>query len=80
MRELFGRTTAFLADLRPPAHGDVVLFVHGGSLRTLLAARTGVAVERLGWGPVRNATVVHVPLAPRPPSAETPRHVLTATN
>jgi len=43
--------------------GDVVLVVHGGVIRALLAWLDGVEPDGMAWGPVGNGLVVDRPLA-----------------
>ncbi len=66
---LVGRTDADDADDADStedgetAGGDVVLVVHGGVVRALLAWLDGVEPDGMGWGPVGNGLVVGRPLA-----------------
>ena len=54
-----------------PDAGDVVVVAHGGTVRVLAAYLQGIPVDEMSWGPVENATVVHIPdfLARLPRSA-----------
>jgi broad specificity phosphatase PhoE len=45
----------------PDAVGDVVIIAHGGTVRVLTAYLHGIPPEQMSWGPVENATVVHIP-------------------
>jgi len=45
----------------PDATGDVVVVAHGGTVRVLAAYLRGIPVDQMSWGPVENATVVHIP-------------------
>jgi len=69
LRDLVRRTAGFVedelvyGDVGGDADGDVVLVVHGGVVRALLAWLDGVAPDRMGWGPVGNGLVVGRPLA-----------------
>ncbi|MGD0553349.1 MAG: histidine phosphatase family protein [Streptosporangiaceae bacterium] len=70
LRDFYGRAADFSADLAakierdgmPP--GDVVIVAHGGTLRVLQACLTGLPVERMGWMPVPNGTILRVALTP----------------
>jgi 2,3-bisphosphoglycerate-dependent phosphoglycerate mutase len=70
LRDFYGRAADFSADLAaklerdgvPP--GDVVIVAHGGTLRVLHACLTGLPVERMGWMPVPNGTILRVALTP----------------
>ncbi len=63
LRDVMARTDHFLDWLhQTPQPGDVVLVVHGGSLRTLAAGLRGVPVESLRWEPVDNCTVLPLEL------------------
>jgi 2,3-bisphosphoglycerate-dependent phosphoglycerate mutase len=44
-----------------PDAGDVLVIAHGGTVRVLAAYLHGIPADRMSWGPVDNATVVHVP-------------------
>ena len=44
-----------------PAAGDVIVVAHGGTVRVLTAYLHGIPPDRMAWGPVDNATVVHIP-------------------
>ena len=54
-----------------PDAGDVVVVAHGGTVRVLAAYLQGIPADEMSWGPVENATVVHIPdfLARLPRSA-----------
>jgi probable phosphoglycerate mutase len=41
--------------------GDVLVIAHGGTVRVLAAYLNGIPADQMSWGPVENATVVHVP-------------------
>ena len=41
--------------------GDVLVVAHGGTVRVLAAYLHGIAADQMTWGPVENATVVHIP-------------------
>jgi broad specificity phosphatase PhoE len=43
------------------AVGDVVIIAHGGTVRVLTAYLHGIPPDQMIWGPVENATVVHIP-------------------
>jgi 2,3-bisphosphoglycerate-dependent phosphoglycerate mutase len=45
----------------PDAAGDVLVIAHGGTVRVLAAYLHGIPADQMSWGPVENATVVHVP-------------------
>ena len=45
----------------PDAAGDVVIIAHGGTVRVLAAYLHGIPADQMSWGPVENATVVHIP-------------------
>jgi 2,3-bisphosphoglycerate-dependent phosphoglycerate mutase len=77
LREMYQRAAAFCdelaaavgdgggsaADAFPglPGAGDVVVIAHGGTVRVLAAYLHGIPADQMSWGPVENATVVHVP-------------------
>jgi len=76
VRELYQRAAAFCDELAaatggdgavgafprlPDAVGDVVVVAHGGTVRVLAAYLNGIPADRMSWGPVENATVVHIP-------------------
>ena len=87
VRELYQRAAAFCSDLTAtisdgddtgaagfpglPDAGDVVVVAHGGTVRVLAAYLQGIPADAMSWGPVANATVVHLPdfLARLPRSA-----------
>jgi broad specificity phosphatase PhoE len=43
------------------AAGDMVIIAHGGTVRVLTAYLHGIPADQMSWGPVENATVVHIP-------------------
>jgi broad specificity phosphatase PhoE len=45
----------------PDAAGDVLVIAHGGTVRVLAAYLHGIPADQMSWGPVENATVVHIP-------------------
>jgi broad specificity phosphatase PhoE len=45
----------------PGAAGDVVVIAHGGTVRVLAAYLHGIPPDQMSWGPVENATVLHIP-------------------
>jgi broad specificity phosphatase PhoE len=77
VRDLYRRAAAFCDELAatvgdggstagpfpalPDADGDVVVIAHGGTVRVLTAYLHGIPPDQMSWGPVENATVVHVP-------------------
>ncbi|HVX19998.1 MAG TPA: histidine phosphatase family protein [Acidimicrobiales bacterium] len=72
IRDLVGRTAGFVEDVLvgvgagevdDGTGGDVVLVVHGGVVRALLAWLDGVEPDRMAWGAVGNGLVVGRPLA-----------------
>jgi len=68
VRDLYRRAAEFCDDLKTSesiaaGDGDVLIVAHGGTLRVLEAYLHGISVEQMRWGPVGNATVVHVPQA-----------------
>jgi broad specificity phosphatase PhoE len=46
---------------RPDTAGDVLVIAHGGTVRVLAAYLHGIPADQMSWGPVENATVVHIP-------------------
>jgi probable phosphoglycerate mutase len=78
VRDMYQRAAAFCGDLVTTISddggaGDVVVVAHGGTVRVLTAYLHGVPPDQMSWGPVENATVVHIPDFParlaRPASA-----------
>jgi broad specificity phosphatase PhoE len=76
VREMYQRAAAFCDELAatvgdggggsadgglPEAAGDVVVIAHGGTVRVLTAYLHGIPADQMSWGPVENATVVHIP-------------------
>ncbi|HEX4091073.1 MAG TPA: histidine phosphatase family protein [Trebonia sp.] len=65
VRDLYSRAAEFIdelaATLDDDAAGDVVIVAHGGTVRVLEAYLNGIPADRMGWGPVENATVVRIP-------------------
>jgi broad specificity phosphatase PhoE len=41
--------------------GDMVIIAHGGTVRMLAAYLHGIPADQMSWGPVENASVVHIP-------------------
>jgi broad specificity phosphatase PhoE len=60
LRDMYWRVAAFADDL--PAHGEVAVVAHGGTIRMLTAYLRGVPVERMSWEPIGNGCVVRLPL------------------
>ena len=66
VREMYQRAAAFCDELAAtvvdgePA-GDVLVIAHGGTVRVLAAYLHGIPADQMSWGPVENATVVHIP-------------------
>ena len=69
--DVYRRVAGFVEELTAaPCDGEasmagVVLVVHGGVVRVLLAWLDGVEPDRMAWGPVGNGLVVSRPLAAR---------------
>jgi 2,3-bisphosphoglycerate-dependent phosphoglycerate mutase len=56
-----GRSVAGAFPGIPDAAGDMVIIAHGGTVRVLAAYLHGIPADQMSWGPVENATVVHIP-------------------
>jgi broad specificity phosphatase PhoE len=78
VRDVYQRVAAFCGDLATTISddggaGDVVVVAHGGTVRVLASYLHGIPPDQMSWGPVENATVVHIPdlpaRLPRPASA-----------
>ena len=94
VREMYQRAAAFCDELAatigdgsegarrfpaPDAAGDVVIIAHGGTVRVLTAYLHGIPPDQMIWGPVENATVVHIPDFRLPRSASAQSQCRTAT-